>query len=255
MSTTTTAKSSNTTISINHSGDPDTSDTVNVSETINASEATGITLNDILRSLHDDAAPTPQREAAIMDVCQESMRLASLLNTAYHSPDEIRSIMQQLTGKPIDPSFRMFPPFQADFGKNITIGKNVFINSGCRFQDQGGIDIGDGTLIGHNVVLATINHDLSPDNDRRNHYAPITIKDHVWIGSNATILPGVTIGSWSVVAAGAVVTHDVPPFTVVGGVPAHTLHTIDPHEHKGQHTTTHRSPNPPKPHTDINSHA
>ncbi|OZG63343.1 bacterial transferase hexapeptide repeat protein [Bifidobacterium lemurum] len=198
------------------------------------------TLDEILQDLRENATPTPQREAVIMEVCQESMRLSAQLNMAYHSPDEIRDIMQRIIGKPIDPSFRMFPPFQADFGKNITIGKDVFINSGCRFQDQGGITIGDGALIGHNVVLATINHDLCPANDRCNHYAPITIGDHAWIGSNSTVLPGVTIGAWSVVAAGAVVTHDVPPYTIVGGVPAKTLRVIDPSQR--QRPTTASTP-------------
>ena len=129
----------------------------------------------------------------------------------------------RLTGKEIAPDFRLFPPFYTDFGKNITIGRDVFINSGCHFQDQGGIEIGDGALIGHNVVLATINHDLDPAMNRKNHDAPIKIGAHVWIGSNATILSGVSIGEWSVVAAGAVVTKDVPPVTVVGGVPAKVL--------------------------------
>jgi len=144
----------------------------------------------------------------------------------YHTPAEIREIMGRLIGKKVDDSFRMFPPFYTDFGKNITIGKDVFINSGCHFQDQGGIWIGDGTLIGHNVVLATINHALNPEENRKNHYAPITIGAHVWIGSNAAILPGVTLGDWAVVAAGAVVTQDVPPRTVVGGVPAKVLKVI-----------------------------
>lgn len=108
----------------------------------------------------------------------------------------------------------------------IDAGKDVFINSGCHFQDQGGIIIEDGSFIGHNVVLATINHDLDPANNRKNHYAPITIESHVWIGSSATILPGVTIGKWAVVAAGAVVIKDVPPHTVVGGVPARVLKTV-----------------------------
>ncbi len=148
------------------------------------------------------------------------------LNNQYHTPEEIREIMGRLTGKKIDETFRLFPPFYTDFGKNISIGKDVFINSGCHFQDQGGITIGDGSLIGHNVVLATINHDLNPAMNRKNHYAPIYIGAHVWIGSNATVLPGVTIGDWSVVAAGAVVTKDVPPYTVVGGVPARILKNI-----------------------------
>ena len=104
----------------------------------------------------------------------------------------------------------------------------MFINSGCHFQDQGGIEIGDGALIGHNVVLATINHDLDPAMNRKNHYSPIRIGAHVWIGSNATILSGVSIGEWSVVAAGAVVTKDVPPMTVVGGVPARIMKEITP---------------------------
>lgn len=140
--------------------------------------------------------------------------------------------MAELTGKEIDDTFRMFPPFYADFGKNITFGKNVFINSCCHFQDQGGIEIGDGCLIGHNVVLATIDHDLYPENNRVNHYAPIKLGKSVWVGSNATILSGVTIGDWAVVAAGAVVTRDVPPLTIVGGVPARVIRTIDPKEVK-----------------------
>ena len=100
----------------------------------------------------------------------------------------------------------------------------------CHFQDQGGIEIGDGCLIGHNVVFATINHDLYPQNNRINHYAPIKLGKSVWVGSNSTILPGVTIGDWAVVAAGAVVTRDIPPYTIAGGVPAKVLRRIDPEE-------------------------
>jgi acetyltransferase-like isoleucine patch superfamily enzyme len=135
--------------------------------------------------------------------------------------------MSELTGKPVDESFSMFPPFYTDFGKNITIGKFVFINSGCRFQDQAGITIGDGTLIGHNAVLVTLNHGIAP-NDRRTLYpAPIVIGKNVWIGASVTIIPGVTIGDNSVIAAGAVVTKDVPENVVVGGVPAKVIKYID----------------------------
>lgn len=148
------------------------------------------------------------------------------MNSRYHTPEELRELMARLTGKQVDDTFRMFPPFTADFGKNITIGKNVFFNSGCRFQDQGGIVIGDGVLIGHNVVIATINHGLDPKEERKNHYAPVAIGNHAWIGSNATILPGVTVGEWAVVAAGAVVTKDVEPYAVVGGVPAKVIKHI-----------------------------
>ncbi|MCD7890494.1 MAG: sugar O-acetyltransferase [Ruminococcus sp.] len=158
---------------------------------------------------------------------QEAIRIGMELNNQYNTPEQIREIVGRLIGEKVDKSFRLFPPFYTDFGKNIHIGKDVFVNSGCHFQDQGGIKIGDSAFIGHNVVLATINHDLNPKNNRKNIYAPIVIGNHVWIGSNATILQGVTIGEWAVVAAGAVVTKDVPPFSVVGGVPANIIKTIE----------------------------
>ena len=189
-----------------------------------------MTVQDVMDGFKEDAGENPERDAYADILFQDAIRIGMELNNQYHTPEEIREIMGRLTGKKMDDSFRMFPPFYTDFGKNITIGKDVFINSGCHFQDQGGITIGDGSLIGHNVVLATINHDLSPLKNRENHYAPIVIEDHVWVGSNATILQGVTIGRWSVVAAGAVVTKDVPPFTVVGGVPAKHIRRIDPGE-------------------------
>ena len=154
------------------------------------------------------------------ELSQEALRITSKLNNSYHTPEEIRNLMEELTGRPVDPSFGLFPPFYTDCGKNIKIGKNVFINSGCRFQDQGGITIDDGALIGHNAVLATLNH--NPDPEKRNYLlpAPIHIGKKVWLGANVTVLPGVTIGDNAIVAAGAVVTRDVEPNTVVGGVPA-----------------------------------
>lgn len=165
--------------------------------------------------------------AFMCDLAQEAMRITAELNSSYHMPDEICGLMVRLTGKPIDSSFRMFPPFYTDCGKNITIGKNVFINSGCRFQDQGGITIGDDALIGHNVVLATLNHGLAP-NDRSTTYpAPIVIGKNVWIGASVTIVSGVTIGDNAVIAAGAVVTKDVPENVIVGGVPAKIIKKIE----------------------------
>lgn len=161
------------------------------------------------------------------EVSQEALQITAELNNAYHTPEEIRALMGKLTGKPVDESFSMFPPFYTDCGKNITLGKNVFINSGCKFQDQGGITIGDGALIGHNVVMATLNHDMAPTMRSTMHPAPIVIGKHVWVGSNATILSGVTIGDGVIVAAGAVVTKDVPENTVVGGVPAKMMKKID----------------------------
>lgn len=189
-----------------------------------------MTIDDVISAFTEGAEESPEQAAYAAVLCQEAIRIGMELNTQYHTPEEIREIMGRLTGKPMDDQFRLFPPFYTDFGKNITIGKNVFINSGCHFQDQGGITIGDGTLIGHNVVLATINHDLDPANGRKNHYAPIRIGTHVWIGSNATVLPGVSIGDWAVVAAGAVVTRDVPPYTVVTGVPARIQKRLEPSE-------------------------
>ena len=132
----------------------------------------------------------------------------------------------KLIGKPVDESFTFFPPFYTDCGKNITVGKHVFLNVGCKFQDQGGIFIGDETLIGHNVVLATLNHAMEPEDRATMIPAPIHIGKRVWIGSNATVLPGVTIGDGAIVGAGAVVTKDVPGNTVVGGVPARVLRKI-----------------------------
>jgi len=160
----------------------------------------------------------------------EAMRITAELNNSYHTPEEVREIFSRLTGKAIDDNFTLFPPFNADFGKNITVGKTVFIISGCKFQDQGGITIGDGALIGHNVVMATVNHGLSRKKRHGNFVAPIIIGKNVWIGSNATIIQGVTIGDDAVIAAGAVVTADVACGTVVGGVPAKFIKKIDEDE-------------------------
>lgn len=163
----------------------------------------------------------------MVKISNEAMRLTSQLNNSYHTPDEVRSLMEQITSKPIDKSFALFPPFYTDCGKNMAIGKNVFINAGCKFQDQGGITIGDGALIGHNAVLATLNHDMNPEKRANLHPAPIIIGKNVWIGANVTVLPGVTIGDGAIVAAGAVVTKNVAANTIVGGVPAKLIKNID----------------------------
>ncbi|WP_294518587.1 sugar O-acetyltransferase [uncultured Pseudoflavonifractor sp.] len=159
-------------------------------------------------------------------VSQEALKITAEINSGYHTPEELRALFSRLTGQPVDESFGMFPPFYTDCGKNIHVGKNVFLNMGCKLQDQGGIFIGDGALIGHNVVLATLNHVMSPKDRSSMVPAPIRIGKNVWIGANATVLPGVTIGDGAIVAAGAVVTKDVPENTVVGGVPAKVIRTI-----------------------------
>lgn len=169
---------------------------------------------------------TEEMNLASLAQTEKAMQQTALLNNAYHTHEEIVRIMSEITGQELDGSFRVFPPFYTDFGRNIHLGKNVFINSGCHFQDQGGVFIGNDVLIGHNVVLATVDHDLDPY-DRHNHYAPIHIGDRVWIGSSAVITKGVTIGENAVVAAGAVVTKDVPANTVVGGVPARVIKVVN----------------------------
>lgn len=156
----------------------------------------------------------------------EAQRITMNLNTSYHFREEIVEIFSELTGSKVDSSFMCFPPFYTDFGKNITIGKNVFFNTGCSFQDRGGIMVGDGTMIGMNVTIATLNHGLPLETRNTTFSSPVVIGNNVWIGSNATILPGVTIGDNSVVAAGAVVTKEVPENTVVAGVPAKVIKDI-----------------------------
>ena len=156
----------------------------------------------------------------------EAMKIMALLNNSYHTPEKIRELFSALIGREVDEGIGMFPPFYTACGSNIHVGRNVFINSCCHFQDQGGIYIDDGALIGHNVVLATLNHGRLPENRHDLLPSPIYIGKNVWIGASAVVLPGVRIGDGAIVAAGAVVTKDVPPNTVVGGVPARQLKSV-----------------------------
>lgn len=176
---------------------------------------------------------TPEIFQFLNEMNDEARRITAELNNAYHNMDEIRELFSRLSGKPVDPSFRIFPPFYTDFGKNIHVGKNVFINACCHFQDQGGITLGDDCLIGHNVVFATLNHFIEPAERASMHPAPIVLGKKVWVGSNSTILQGVTIGDNSIIAAGSVVTKDVPTNTIVGGVPARILRHLDVEEVEG----------------------
>ena len=163
---------------------------------------------------------------------RKAMKLTLELNTKYNSAQEIVELMSKIKGKPVDKSFALFPPFNTDYGKNITFGKNVFINSGCKFQDQGGITVGNNVLIGHNVVLATLDHNICVSKRVELFAAPIVIEDNVWIGANVTVTSGVTIGKGSIVAAGAVVTKDVPEYSIVGGVPAKVIRELTEEERK-----------------------
>lgn len=179
---------------------------------------------------NDSILPPLDNPEEMRAASQRALRLTMELNGGYHPPEEVRRRFFELIQQPEDHTFCLFPPFYTDYGGNITVGKDVFLNSGCHFQDQGGIVLGDGALIGHNVVLATLNHDEDPAQRHILHPAPIVLGKNVWIGANVTVLAGVTIGDGAIVAAGAVVTRDVPPNTVVGGVPARILRNIETEE-------------------------
>ena len=157
------------------------------------------------------------------EINEVTMRLTCELNAKYHTGEEIREIFSKIIGKPVDKSFRLFPPFYTNCGKNTTVGKGVFINTGCHFQDQGGITLGDGTFLGNNVVLTTMNHDFDPEKRSTTYPAPIVTGKNVWIGSSVTVVPGVHIGDGAIIAAHSVVTKDVGPYQVVGGNPARFL--------------------------------
>ncbi len=119
----------------------------------------------------------------LVELSNEALRITAELNGSYHEPAKVRELFSRLTGKVMDDSFFMFPPFYTDFGQNITVGKNVFFNTGCTFQDLGGITIGDKVQIGQNVVMCTLNHGLAPEKRHITYPKPIVIKNNVWIGS------------------------------------------------------------------------
>ncbi len=157
--------------------------------------------------------------------CMITLELVAKMN-ASGNLGFARDCLSKITGQALDSSVTLFPPFTTNFGKFTKIGKHVFINHGCSFLDLGGITIEDQVLIGPQVKLVTENHPLDPESRRGMLAKPILIQKNAWIGAGATILPGVTIGENAVVAAGAVVSRDVAPNTVVGGVPAKVLKTI-----------------------------
>ncbi len=188
---------------------------------------TTMTLNDFLAyAATGKPLNTPEICSFMDEMSNEARRVTFTLNAEFHTPEEVRALLSEIMGYTVPDTLRVFPPFYTDFGKNIHIGENVFINACCHFQDHGGVTLGDGCQIGHNVVFATLNHGIEPENRRFTYPAPIVLGRNVWVGSNSTILQGVTIGDNSVVAAGAVVTKDVPADTIVGGVPARVIKHI-----------------------------
>ena len=165
--------------------------------------------------------------APIIEIIKATQKIVSRLNSGEKSEEEVRELLSQITGRAIDSTLWLIPPFYTDFGRNIHFGKNVFVNSACTFMDRGGIYIDDEVFIGPKVNLITINHDINPYNRPTTICKPIHIEKRVWIGVAATILPGVRIGENSIIGANAVVTKDVPSNTIVGGNPAKVIKTID----------------------------
>ena len=185
-------------------------------------------LNEFLTYLNSGKEVTAKSDIHIYMtyLAEEARKLSDELNNKYNPPEKVQELFFNLINKPIDKTFRLFPPFYTDCGKNINIGKNVFINSCCHFQDQGGIEIGNNVLIGHNVVIATLNHNQNPKLRASIIPKKVKIGNDVWIGSNSTILPGVTIADGAIIAAGAVVTKDVKKNTIVGGNPAKFIKSV-----------------------------
>lgn len=163
----------------------------------------------------------------IHKIVAENAPLIGRLNNGWLPPEEIRALLAKITQSEIDDTLAVNLPFHCDFGRNLRIGKNVFINSGAMFTDLGGITIEDDVLIAPRANIISVNHPLEAEKRRGLHLAPVRICRNAWIGTGATILPGVTVGENAVVAAGAVVNKDVPPNTIVGGIPAKVLKTID----------------------------
>ena len=154
---------------------------------------------------------------------ERAMRITSRMNAQFNNLSDTRAQLEKLWMCTLPEGVGLFPPFTTDCGLNTHVGAGVFINAGCRFQDQGGIYIGERALIGHNCVIATLNHNMDPEKRANLIPAPVHIGADAWLGANVTVLPGVTVGEGAVVAAGAVVTKDVPARTVVGGVPAKVI--------------------------------
>lgn len=156
----------------------------------------------------------------------ENDRVIVKLNNSYHEKQAVHELMTQITGEPLDPSVTIMLPFYSDFGRHITIGKDVFINRNVMFVDLGGITLEDDVLIGPRVNLVTVNHLEDPAERRGLMVKPIHLKKRAWIGAAATILPGVTIGENAIVAANATVTKDVPDNSIVAGTPARIIRKI-----------------------------
>jgi acetyltransferase-like isoleucine patch superfamily enzyme len=170
---------------------------------------------------------TPESAAMTANVKRAMAITAALNRLTFDDADQVRALFGELIGKAVDDSFLLIPPFYTSGGAEITVGRNVFVNQNCTFYDLGGLDIGDEVMIGPNVSLITSGHPIEPSRRRAFVTAkPIVIERNVWIAAGAIVIGGVTIGENSVVAAGSVVTRDVPPNSLVGGNPARVIRSI-----------------------------
>lgn len=185
-------------------------------------------MTDIIERMRSGKRIT-ETDADFPRLCEEvenTRQLVGELNTGYHSSDEVRALLERIWGQPLDTSVRMFPPFYTAFGKTTRVGKEVFINFGCTFLDQGGITIEDGVFIGPEAKILSEGHPEQPALRHTLQTEPVVIRRKAWIGAGAIILPGVTVGENAIIAAGAIVTKDVPDNTIAAGVPAKILRNI-----------------------------
>jgi acetyltransferase-like isoleucine patch superfamily enzyme len=159
---------------------------------------------------------------------QRTMRLAAEMNTGWHTEEEVRGYLRDITGSKIPDTVRVFTPLHINYGKSTTFGDDCFVNFGCTFLALGGITIEDGAFIGPHCVLATEYHPEDPAHRHELRTKPIVIGRNAWLGADVKVLAGVTIGENAIVAAGSVVTKDVPPNMVVAGSPAKVIRPIDP---------------------------
>ncbi|UII26352.1 sugar O-acetyltransferase [Fulvivirga maritima] len=180
------------------------------------------------RLLAGETIPMDDPEYSIIrEVVNQTTKISNKLNLSEDT-DEARQYLSEIIGQPVDESTTLFTPFHTNFGRHISLGKNVFINHECSFLDLGCITIEDDVMIGPRVNLTSENHGVELSKRKMMMPARVVIKRNVWIGAGVTILPGVTVGENSVVAAGAVVSKDVPANVVVAGVPAKVIKEIDP---------------------------
>src|SRR5689334_13660352 len=170
---------------------------------------------------------TPESAAMSASLKRAMAITANLNRLTFNDAAEVRALFSDLIGKEVDDSFLLIPPFYTAGGVEISVGRNVFINQNCTFYDLGGLDVGDEVIIGPNVSIITASHPLEPSRRRAATIGkPLAHGKGVWIAAGATIIGGVTVGENSVVAAGSVVTRDVPPNTLVGGNPARVIRSI-----------------------------